>query len=177
MPHVTQIHPVSRLCTSTVHSEYRGLWFMPYADAAKVTPLGRHWPMEQWGDNKGNLIKMHPHSRNKLLLAFLEDRAGSYAVLRYVLRNVWLCRLHCQLIGAFLFIYGCNFQPFYRLPRRHYYVITSRVILIFFAILNATNFHIQYPVLHKVTNRGWKNDGTIKMEKQAKNAFSSKSLF
>lgn len=46
MPRVTQTHPVSRLCTSTVYSEYRRLWFMPYADATKVTPPGCNWPME-----------------------------------------------------------------------------------------------------------------------------------
>lgn len=45
--HITQIHPVSRLCTSAVHSE----WFMLYADATEVSPPRCNWPMGHWSDN------------------------------------------------------------------------------------------------------------------------------
>lgn len=108
--------------------------------------LEGHWPMEWWGDNKGNLIKMHPHSRNKLLLEFLG--VSRNFIRRHVFRYV---KNHVDtyvdyIVSArwyFFFIYRHNF-----LLRYHYYVIIAK--LIFFVILNAANFHIQYSVLHKI---------------------------
>lgn len=158
---------------------------MLYADVAEVTPLGCHWPMEQWGDNKGNLIKMHPHSRNKLLLEFLErefTRRNILDVFRCVRSRVrYLRRLHCASSSRILFYLQTEFST--SLLRCHYYIIMSRVNLIFFVILNAENFHIQYPVLHKITNaRGRDEDLKRKRKKkQAKrkrwNVFSSKLPF
>lgn len=134
---------------------------MPYADAAKVTPLGCHWPMKQWGEvtkvtwSKYVFTVVTNYYLNFSSIAGVHTahvfQCVKKCVVTYVNYTVSLLILSSLSTGVI----------FYRLLWRHYYVITSHVIL----ILNAANFHIQYPVLHKATNMEGRNEGLIKREK------------
>lgn len=67
--------------------------------------------MEQWGDNKGNLIKMHQHSRNKLLLEFPEycGKFIRHAYLDALKSAATYINYNISLLAFFLFIYESSF--------------------------------------------------------------------